>query len=50
MAEEFFALTARFNTLGRQLPDTDLDGPKAVAEVRLLLREMSAAQSALDAC
>lgn len=48
---KFFALMARYNELGRLLPDPDdldTDDATAVAEVRIVLKEMVAMQAELD--
>jgi len=47
-----FALMERYCTLGRLLPaedDIDTDDVAAIAEARLILREMSQTKSAMDA-
>ena len=49
---KFFALMARYNELGRLLPDPDdlnTDDAAAVAEVRIVLKEMAAVQAELEA-
>jgi hypothetical protein len=49
---KFFALMARYNELGRLLPDPDdldTDDATAVAEARIVLKEMAAVQAELDA-
>jgi hypothetical protein len=49
---KFFALMARYNELGRLLPDPDdlnTDDAMAVAEVRIVLKEMAAVQAELEA-
>jgi hypothetical protein len=50
--QKYFALMARYNQLGRLLPapdDLDPDDPTAVAEAGLILAEMNATQTKMDA-